>query len=149
MEKAYRLFRKGPGMPMTLYHTYFGTSYVPLNEWLIAEKKLGSNPGKKNAGTRRFRTGWHVFLSLEALLKYCSRMKGDYVVCEVWIRGKKRRKPGSRSDVWLSEEMFVARHQWEKAFTLEEEIEIAKTNTSLSPDNAARYALLGFSTETA
>lgn len=148
MPHAYwRLFRSGEN-PRTLYHAHHGTTSLELNQWHTAVRRIGANPGKKNAGTRRFRTGWHVFAELKDLLKYSRHMNPEYMVCHVWCKGKIRPKPGSRSTVLLADRMYVPHLAWTTARKLRdyEESSIRAPHESLLvPSGAGRGSGVGAS----
>jgi len=80
-----------------------------------AKQGIVTNPG----GGRRFRAGFHVFPSMEDLIKYCKNMDGEYVACRVRVM-ETRPKPGSRSTVLLAKNMLVRSSNWKRRQTLGE-----------------------------
>lgn len=113
VRSAFRLFRDYNGEPKTLYHAHGDSMILPLNKWLKAAPKVVYNPGKRTAGGKGFRAGFHVFPTLEDLVKYSKTMDSAYAVVEVLVSGKIRPKPRSRSTVLLAEEMCVTKGCWE------------------------------------
>jgi hypothetical protein len=112
VRSAYRLFRDRNGEPATLYHTHEGSSVLPTNKWLKSAPKVVYNPGKRTTGGKGFRAGFHVFPTLDDLIKYSKTMDGSYAVVEVLVAGRLRPKPRSRSTVLLAERMTIPLHCW-------------------------------------
>lgn len=110
---AFRLFRDHNGQPKTLYHAHGDSMVLPTNKWLKAAPKVVYNPGKRTTGGKGFRAGFHVFPTLEDLVKYSKGMDRTYSVVEVLVSGKVRPKPRSRSTVLLAEEMSIPQGCWE------------------------------------
>jgi hypothetical protein len=108
---GWRLFRPG-AVPTTLYHKHVTSSKLPTDVWLNAVQRVAANPGKIHANTRKFRAGFHIFPSLDELVKYSKHMNPEYRVCRVYMSGKIRRKPGSRSSVLLATQMYVRSSDW-------------------------------------
>lgn len=114
MPIGYRLFVRGTNnQPRTLYHAHRdGSKELKTGVWLEAVQRIGANPGKLHENSKKFRTGWHIFPTLDDLKKYCAKMNPAYVVSEVFYRGKVRRKPRSRSSVLLATEMYIPLESW-------------------------------------
>ena len=113
MIPAYRVFRTSRyGGPTTLFHGWWGSRALPLDEELGAEKRLVTNPGK--SGGRRFTSGWHVVPERKDIAYYIRRFKHpeDLVVCKVYVGGV-REKPGSR--VLLADTMLIDSKDWRNA----------------------------------
>ena len=109
---AYRLFRSHDieddmCLPKTLYHAHDGNMVLPLDKWLVAYQGLVCNPG----GGKTFRAGWHVFPSIEDLLKYSKNMNKEYIVTPVLVKNV-RSKPRSRSTVLLAKNMMICTPHW-------------------------------------
>jgi len=115
---AYRLFRDYNGQPKTLYHAHGDSMVLPTNKWLKAAPKVVYNPGKRTMGGKGFRAGFHVFPTLDDLIKYSKTMDGAYAVVEVLVSGKIRPKPRSRSTVLLAEEMSIPLQCWNERVPL-------------------------------
>jgi hypothetical protein len=109
---AYRLLRDNNGRPKTLYHAHGESMILPLDTWLESNPKIVWNPGKRNAGAKGFRAGFHVFPNLVELVKYCKGMNPAYAVVEVLVSGKIRCKPRSRSTVLLADRMQLPNGCW-------------------------------------
>jgi hypothetical protein len=101
------------GKPKTLYHAHGGSMILPLDTWLISVPKIVHNPGKRYTGSKGFRAGFHVFPTLEDLVKYSRNMDSSYAVVEVVVSGRIRPKPRSRSTVLLAEYMMLTKGCWE------------------------------------
>jgi len=110
---AYRLLRDCNGQPKTLYHAHGDSMILPLDTWLQSKPKIVHNPGKVHTGAKGFRAGFHVFPTLEDLVKYSKNMDGSYAVVEVVVSGKIRPKPRSRSTVLLAEHMMITKGCWD------------------------------------
>lgn len=111
---AYRVFRKSKnGLPMTLFHGVNGKRELKLDDWLLANKRWVTNPGKKGEG-RRFRAGFHVVPTLDEIVDYLRRFKHpeELVVCKVGVPST-RPKPGSK--VLLADRMFIPTDFWSEA----------------------------------
>jgi hypothetical protein len=116
---AYRIFREsGLGeWPVLLYHNHDGSRALALEVWHKANQRIAYNPGKRTKGGKAFRAGFHVFPTLDDLLKYCHTMDHDYAVVQVYVQDV-RPKPRSRSTVLLAKKMLVKRRDWESRIPL-------------------------------
>jgi hypothetical protein len=110
---VYRLLRDYNGQPKTLYHAHGDSMILPLDTWLQSKPKIVHNPGKAHTGAKGFRAGFHVFPTLEDLVKYSRNMDKSYAVVEVVVSGKIRPKPRSRSTVLLAEHMLLTSGCWD------------------------------------
>jgi hypothetical protein len=115
---AYRLLRDFNGSPKTLYHAHGKSTILPMDQWLKSQPKVVYNPGKRKTGAKGFRAGFHVFPTLEDLVKYSKGMDPSYAVVEVLVSGKIRRKPRSRSTVLLAERMKLYSGCWDNRLPL-------------------------------
>ena len=116
---AYRLFHDHNGQPKTLYHTHKGSSILPLDAWLHSTPKTVFNPGKRTTGGKGFKAGFHVFPTVNELIKYSKTMDDAYAVVAVMVRGSIRPKPRSRSTVQLAEDMMIPSIEWGNRIPLE------------------------------
>jgi hypothetical protein len=108
MITAYRVFRKDKhGMPATLFHGIAGSKSLSLDQLLVAENRMVTNPG----GGQLFLSGWHVVDTVEALEGYLKRFKhpDQLITCKVLV-DRFRPKPGSKC--LLADKMMIAKEDW-------------------------------------
>jgi hypothetical protein len=111
-------------MPATLFHGIAGSKSLSLDQLLVAENRMVTNPG----GGQLFLSGWHVVDTVEALEGYLKRFKHpDQLItwrfitknpldssmgsvnCKVLV-DRFRPKPGSKC--LLADKMMIAKEDW-------------------------------------
>jgi hypothetical protein len=118
---GWKIVRRGPaGHWRTLYKGLHGRRNLPLNSWLVAERKIA-----REGSGHRYTTGWHVLPEDAAgvVAKYLKRFTStdDLDLAAVAYSGGEK-KPG-RTSVWLAEYLFVTgiRLPWDKAVAMSDE----------------------------
>lgn len=105
--KKWRFFEIKNGEYYTLFHGVNGSRKIPIDAWVTAKQSVGyeGSHGKK------FRTGFHVFDSLEYGLKFISkfRKKRTIAIVEIEVSGKLRIKP-TNNRILLCKYMRIPRN---------------------------------------
>jgi hypothetical protein len=102
---AYKAFRiDNKGQLRFLFHTYKGSSLVPLNQW-IETKRPWVKEGKK-----RYRAGFHFFPKIEDCKRFDKLTKGKYIIIPVEVEDIEP-KPRSSVGSWLAKKLLV---NWRK-----------------------------------
>lgn len=97
--KAFRFDKNG--RLRFLFHTYKGSSLVPIGRWLET-KSVWVRDGK----SRKYRSGFHFFLDVDDAEKFITLTKGKYVMIEVDV-DIMREKPNSSTKSWLAKRLHV------------------------------------------
>lgn len=112
--KAFRLVEVKEGSPYTLFHGIPNdisgtkrTRKLPLGKWIRAENKLVSDGTSKH----KHISGFNVLLDLSKMREYAKRFSADrdLRLIPIDIKGESRKKPYSRSGVWLADWMKIGR----------------------------------------
>lgn len=82
----------------TLFHGIDGSRRLPINQWLKADQRVVS----EGRDARRYRSGFHVFTSLEVAKKFINKFRSPrtIVAVQVEVAGNVRTKPTNK-DVLL------------------------------------------------
>ena len=84
-----------------LFHGHEGSRTVPRGTWLRARARW-----VRNGRGRKYRAGFHCFLTLDAAAAFIYATRGKYPVYRVMARGL-RPKPRSNAGTWLAREILV------------------------------------------
>jgi hypothetical protein len=102
--KAWKAFRiDGKGRLRFLFHTYKGSSLVPLGEWMETK-----SPWVNEGRSKKYRAGFHFFRRMEDTEVFRSRTKNKYIILPVKVDDI-RQKPRSSVNSWLAKRLFVYR----------------------------------------
>ena len=63
----YKIVRIKNGEPYTLFHGINGSRKIPVNSWILADKKIVRDGSK---GSTEYISGWHLFSNLDECRAY-------------------------------------------------------------------------------
>lgn len=109
MRKVYKVFECKNGQPHFMFYGINGSKIVPLNQSLIAERKLV----RDGSGKRWYKSGFHVYCSLDVLKKFVKTLKinrNTRFIVEVLAKSPKRKHEKSKAH--LSQEIVVTNKAW-------------------------------------
>jgi hypothetical protein len=98
--KAFRLDREG--RLRFLFHTYKGSSLVPLNQW-IETKRPWVKDGSRQT---KYRAGFHFFPDINNRGRFDKLTKNKYFIIEVEVEDIEP-KPRTVVGSWLAKRLFV------------------------------------------
>ena len=117
MPFMYKIFDDKGNSPATLYHGVSGKKKLPLNQYLIADRKIV----KDAKGYNYYESGFHLLSTHEECAKYLTLFKNlsNKMVCQVyvpvyssmWDKNTKRKKKGVT--VKLAGIMCIFKSDWE------------------------------------
>ncbi len=100
--QVYKVFRPlADGSLGFLFHGHGGSRRVPRGKWLTARARW-----VRNGRGKRYRAGFHCFLSPEQASAFIVRTGSKYTLSRVAARGL-RPKPRSNAGTWLAREILV------------------------------------------
>lgn len=107
--KAFRLGKDGK-TPHYLFHGNFGTTKVEFDKWLKADVK----PVADGRNSTVYLSGFHSLPDIEAVERWKASTTISRVVVPVRVR-KIRTKSHSKHEVVLSDYLYLAKKDWDKA----------------------------------
>lgn len=109
MRKVYKVFECKNSLPHFMFYGINGSKMVPLNKKLKAERKLV----RDGSGKRWYKSGFHVYCSLDILKKFVKTLKINrntrFIVEVLAINPKKKHE---KSKAHLSQEIIVTKKAW-------------------------------------
>jgi len=123
MPYMYKIFDERNGKPTTLYHGVRGSKTLPLDQYVIAERKIV----KDAKGNNYYESGFHLLNSVSACARYLNLFKNlaSKRVCKVyvpeyssiWLKNTKRKRKGAQ--VSLAGIMCIDKHDWDRRITID------------------------------
>jgi hypothetical protein len=88
-----------------LFHGINNTRIIPLNKWILADRKLVSD----GTNGTKYISGFHILRTLEDAEKYLSKFKNQHnkEIINVFAKGV-RKKKHSRSNVLLADQILIS-----------------------------------------
>lgn len=104
--KAWKAFRRdNKGFLRFLFHTYEGTSLVPLDEWIETKRPWV----KDGTSKRKYRSGFHFLRTQRDIDRFQKLTKYKYEVREVLVM-EIEPKPRTSVGSWLARRIKVPSH---------------------------------------
>jgi len=107
MKTYYKIMDYSKDGPKTLFHANNGSKIIPTKEWIEATKYELVTDGSSST---QYMSGWHVFETIEEAKEYLHKgFKNivDKIIVSCYIMGEIRPKSHSRSNVWLSQMIYL------------------------------------------
>jgi hypothetical protein len=105
--KAFRIDKQG--RLRFLFHTYEGSSLVPLDQWIETKRPWG-----REAQGKKYRVAFHFLRYEDDIAKFDKLTKGKYVIFPVKVM-KIEPKPRTSVGSWLATHLYVSSVEFEKA----------------------------------
>ncbi len=117
MKKVYKVFECKDGQPHFMFYGINGLRAVPLNKKLKAERKIV----RDGSGKRWYKSGFHVYCSLDILKKFVKTLKVNRDMrFIVEVRAKNPRRKHERSKAHLSQEIIVTNKAWSDRISIKD-----------------------------
>ena len=110
--------KKNKGKPLTLFHGNKGTKVIPLDEVLLADRRVVSD----GSSARVYESGFHVLKTLTEAVMYLERFKNlaRKRLVKAWVPNYSTFRPKDNSLAWLVGVMVISSGEWEKRLTPQE-----------------------------
>lgn len=111
--QAYKIFdlgyKNGKPIPKTLFHGNNGSRSLPVNQWIIANRKLVTDGSSQNP----YLSGFHAYPSLDAVKRWLRGAKNldDRVVVKVHVKGLRDKTHAVRKTI-LANKLKITAQAW-------------------------------------
>lgn len=124
---VWKIVDERKGKPTTLFHGNEGSKTIPLDEILLADRRVVSDGSR----TKVYESGFHVLKTLAETINYLGKFTNleNKRIVRVWVPGYSSFRPKDGSPAWLVGTMVIPSGEWKKRMTKEEAIEYVINHT--------------------